>query len=166
MLEKKKAKYIYSLKFKSIFTELVEDMDCKVSERAKNIGLNYATYTSIIDFGKIPKPQILIRISNFFKVSIENLLGRSTKINYDDISERSNFNERLKILKNKHSMSDYRLARKLHIETNYITNWRQKNYIPSFDYLVIMTDIFKVTLDYLLGISDDDSKFEPSDNWE
>lgn len=166
MLEKKKEKYIYSLKFKDIFTELAEDMECKVSERAKNIGLNYSTYTSIVNFGKIPKPKILIRISDHFMISLENLLGRSTKIPYDGTVQRTNFNDRLEILKKKHSLTDYKIARKLHIETNYLTNWRQNNYIPSFDYLITLTDIFKVTLDYLLGISDDDSNFEPSDDWE
>ena len=166
MLEKKKAKYIYSLKFREVFVDLVEDMDCKVSERAKNIGLNYSTYTSIFDFGKIPKPQILIRISDYFKISIENLLGRSTEISYEETAERSNFNERLTILKEKHSLTDYKIAQKLHIETNYITNWRKNNYTPCFDYLITLTDIFKVTLDYLLGISDDGSKYKSPLDWE
>ena len=101
MLEKKKEKYIYSLKFKDIFTELAEDMECKVSERAENIGLNYSTYTSIVNFGKIPKPKILIRISDHFMISLENLLGRSTKIPYDGTVQRTNFNDRLEILKKK-----------------------------------------------------------------
>lgn len=119
-----------------------------------------------MNFGKIPKPLILIRISDYFQISIENLLGRSTKIPYDAFAERSNFHERLAVLKDKYSLTDYKIAKKLHVETNYLTNWRKKNYIPVFDYLVTLTDIFHITLDYLIGISDDDSKFIPLSDWE
>ena len=62
-------------------------------------------------------------------------------------------------------MTDYSVAMKLHVATNYITNWRNNNYTPCFDSLVILSEIFHTSLDYLLGRTDDESPYPLDPEW-
>ena len=52
-------------------------------------------------------------------------------------------------------MSDYAVAQKLHVTTRYTTNWKNKRYMPSISNLIVLSEIFKVSVDYLLGRTDD-----------
>ncbi len=67
----------HSEKFKQRFSELISDMDCKKSEIPKLLNIDYNVYIKISKFGIIPKPVVLIRIADYFNISIEYLLGRT-----------------------------------------------------------------------------------------
>ena len=58
-------------------------------------------------------------------------------------------------LKNEKNLNDYAIAQKLHISTSYTTNWKKKKYLPSIINIIELTEIFKVSIDYLLGRTDD-----------
>ena len=63
--------------------------------------------------------------------------------------------ERYQKLKTENDMSDYAVAQKLHVTTSYTTNWKNKRYMPSILNLIVLSEIFKVSIDYLLGRTDD-----------
>ena len=67
----------HSEEFKQRFLELVSDLDCKKSEIPKLLNIDYNIYIKITEFGIIPKPVVLIRIADYFNISIEYLLGRT-----------------------------------------------------------------------------------------
>lgn len=97
--------------------------------------------------------------------SVKYLLGRTEIPSFELNDERPSFIDRLTFLEEKHKITDYYVAKKLHVSTNYITNWRKNNYTPSLDTLIILSEIFKVSLDYLLGRTDDDSPFIANSDW-
>ena len=145
----------YSEQFKQRFIELTEDLDCKKSEIPKLLNIDYNVFTKIKEFGIIPKPLVLIRIADYFNISIEYLLGR-TKNSYFTKSETAvTFLERYQALKAEKHLTDYAIAQSLHITTSYTTNWKNKNYIPSLVNLIVLSETFEVSLDYLLGRTDD-----------
>ena len=146
---------MYNLEiFKKRFIELTEDMDCTKSEMPKRIGIPYELFTKIIDYGRVPTPKILSRIADYFSISIEFLLGRTDDSYFEEAKERKTFQERFTQLRKEKNMTEYAVTKKLHIFTCYIANWKRFNYIPSLDNLILLSEIFEVSLDYLLGRTD------------
>ena len=145
----------YSEKFKQRFSELIEDLDCKKSEIPKLLNIDYNVFIKITEFGIVPKPVILMRIADYFGISVEYLLGRTENSNFLKAETAETFLNRYQKLKAEKNLTDYAVAQKLHIATSYTTNWKNKNYIPSISNLIVLSEIFKVSIDYLLGRTDE-----------
>ncbi len=149
----------HSEEFKQRFLELISDLDCKKSEIPKLLNIDYNVYIKITEFGIIPKPVVLIRIADYFNISIEYLLGRSNNSYFIKAENVTTFLERYQALKVENNLTDYAIAQKLHITTSYTTNWKNKKYMPSIINLIELSETFKVSIDYLLGRTDDRKKF-------
>ena len=125
-----------SEEFKNRFLELISDLDVKKSEVPKLINIDYNVYIKISEFGIIPKPIVLIRIADYFKISIEYLLGRTENSYFEKSDTKIEFIERYQELKEEKILTDYDIAQKLHITTSYTTSWKNKRYIPSIINLI------------------------------
>lgn len=112
-------------------------------------------YIKITEFGVIPKPTILMRIADYFNISIEYLLARSNEVNFYKSEKPVEFLDRYNALKIEYNLTDYAIAQKLHITTSYTTNWKKKKYFPSIINIIELSEIFHVSIDYLLGRTDD-----------
>jgi len=145
----------HSEEFKQRFLELTDDLDCKKSEIPKLLKIDYNVFIKIMEFGIIPKPVVLIRIADYFNVSVEYLLGRTDNSYFVKAETETTFLERYQLLKAENNFTDYAIAQKLHITTSYTTNWKNKKYMPSIINLIELSEIFKVSIDYLLGRTDD-----------
>lgn len=149
----------HSEEFKQRFLELIEDLDCKKSDIPKMLNIDYNVFIKITEFGIVPKPIILMRIADYFDISVEYLLGRTENSNFLKSETPEAFLNRYQRLKAENNLTDYAIAQKLHIATSYTTNWKNKNYMPSIVNLIVLSEIFKVSIDYLLGRTDDREKF-------
>ena len=145
----------HSEEFRKRFLELIEDLDCNKSNIPKLLNIDYNIFIKITEFGIIHKPIILMRIADYFDISIEYLLGRTDNEYFEKAEDASTFLERYQKLKTENDMSDYAVAQKLHVTTSYTTNWKNKRYMPSISNLIVLSEIFKVSIDYLLGRTDD-----------
>lgn len=65
-----------------------------------------------------------------------------------------NFSIRLKQLRQKHKMTQSDLAKILGLKPTAISNYESERNEPSFDKLIVLSEYFDVTIDYLLGVSD------------
>jgi hypothetical protein len=149
----------HSEEFKQRFLELLSDLDCKKSEIPKLLNIDYNVYIKITEFGIIQKPVVLIRIADYFDISVEFLLGRTNNSYFIKAETAKTFLERYQALKAEKNLTDYAIAQKLHITTSYTTNWKNKNYMPSIINLIELSETFKVSIDYMLGRTDDREKF-------
>lgn len=141
--------------FKQRFLELIDELDCKKSKIPILLGINYNVFIKITEFGFVPKPVVLIRIADYFDVSVEYLLGRTDNSCFIKAQTAETFLCRYKKLKAENDLTDYAIAQKLHVSTSYTTSWKNKNYIPSIVNLILLSEMFKVSIDYLLGRTDD-----------
>ncbi len=148
----------HSEEFKHRFSELIADLDCKKSEIPKLLNIDYNVFIKITEFGIVPKPVILMRIADYFDISVEFLLGRTENSYFLKAETAETFLSRYQELKAEKNLTDYAVAQKLHITTSYTTNWKNKNYIPSIANLTVLSEIFNVSIDYLLGRTDDREK--------
>ncbi len=150
----------HSEKFKNRFLDLISDLDCKKSEIPKLLNIDYNIYTKITEFGIIPKPIVLIRIADYFDISIGYLLGKTSNSYFEKSDKKASFLDRYQELKSENNLTDYAIAQKLHISTSYTTSWKNKLYIPSIINLILLSEIFKVSIDYLLGRTDDKTLYK------
>ena len=63
----------------------------------------------------------------------------------------------IKRLRKEHNLSQIELAEKLHVHQTAISQWETGKTNPDYETLLKFTDIFDVSVDYLLGRTDDPS---------
>lgn len=66
-------------------------------------------------------------------------------------------NVRIRELRQAHNLTQVELANNLSVAKQTVSNWENDNIQPSIDMLVKIADFFGVTMDYLLGRSNDNS---------
>ena len=141
--------------FQNRITELVEDCEVKKSALPNLIGVDYRSLSNALNYGIIPTPRILIRIADYFNVSIKYLLGTSDDEYFNKAKVKSDFKTRFDFLCNDKKVTHYRVSETLHFDQSYITRWINKNYLPSLELLETLSDYFNVSIDFLLGRTDD-----------
>ena len=63
-----------------------------------------------------------------------------------------NFGNRLKTLRTKNNLTQVQLAQKLGVTKSVISAYENNLRMPSYDILISISRVFKVTTDYLLGV--------------
>lgn len=146
-----------SINFQNRFVEFADELEEKSkSKRAKIIGISNTTYSNAYNYGIIPKTASLIRIADYFNTSIEFLIGNTDNDRFEKSSYKVQFKERLtELQKEKGIATVYELSQLIHIHRNNIAQWYKLDCIPLIDDLSIIADFFKVSVDYLLGRTDD-----------
>ena len=146
--------------FQNRITELVEDCEVKKSELPNLIGVDYRSLSNALNYGIIPTPRILIRIAYYFNVSIKYLLGTSNDEYFSKSKVKSDFKTRFDFLCKENNITFYKVSKDLHFDQSYITRWFNKNYLPSLELLDLISDYFEVSVDYLLGRTDDETPYK------
>lgn len=141
--------------FRQNFKKLTGETDCTKSEIPKLLGISYDAFKKISDYGWIPSVKTLVRIADALDVSLEFLLGRTEDRDFARSEFPCGFHTRYAALKEEAGFTDYEVAKKLRISTSYTTNWKTHGSVPSLDNLTILSEIFHVSLDYLLGRTDE-----------
>lgn len=130
--------------------ELMEERNLSATDIQRNTGISNSRIYDWQKYAIMPYLSSLIKLSDYFGVSIEYLTGRTDENNYDTLSPRSTFPERLKLLAQEKNLSYYRIAKDNGFERNLITKW-VRGASPILINLIILADYFNCTLDYLAG---------------
>lgn len=144
-----------SNKFQNRLTDLVEESEVKKSTLPNLIGIDYRSLSNALNYGIVPTPRILIRIADYFNVPLKFLLGTSDDEYFNKAKTKSDFKTRFDLLCNEREITHYKVSKDLHFDNSYITRWFKKNYLPSLELLETISDYFKVSIDYLLGRTDE-----------
>ncbi len=143
-----------SVDFQNRINDLVSELDVKKSELPAAMGIDYRSLSNAVNYGIIPTPRILIRIADFFDVSIKYLLSRTDDEYFEKSENNSNFHIRFQELVLENNVTYYKVSKACHFDNSSISTWLSKKYLPSLELLDILADYFKVSIDYLLGRSD------------
>lgn len=101
----------------------------------------------------------LMKLADFFNVSTDYLLGYSNSPDSDFIDgEVAN---KIKQLRKQHGISQTQLAQKLNVHQTAVSQWELNRTIPDIDTLKNLSDLFGVSVDYLLGRTDEPSPSSP-----
>ena len=143
-----------SKSFQNRFQELVAERGGNRTQIAADMNITYVLFSKAYNYGILPRPIVLVRIADYFGVSMDFLLGKTEENIFVSARERVTFAQRLEQLRQKKQVSVYRVAEQTHIHRNNIAGWLNKGYLPSLEDLETLADYFGVSLDCLLGRTD------------
>lgn len=143
-----------SLIFQKRFNDIINDSDYKRVELVKLIPISQSTLSNALVYGIVPSVKTLIRIADFFNISIDYLLGKSNDERYYRSSSSETFQQRFESLCIEKGVTHYKVAFDCLFDKSCISKWFSKNFIPELEILDLLCDYFSVTPDYLLGRTD------------
>ncbi len=142
-----------STKFQKRVNELVDDANLKKVDLAKLGGIDYRSLSNAIVYGIVPTTSTLIKMANYFKVSMDYLLGRTDINEYIELSNTT-FQERFEKLCKEKGVSHYKVSQDCFFDKSNISRWLSKGYLPTLEILDMITKYFNVSIDYILGRSE------------
>ncbi len=141
--------------FQKRLIELIADSDCNKSELPNLIGISKDIFIRATNVGLLPSTKSLIKIADYFSVSMDYLIGLNDKDYYIKIDESKTFQQRLCELAEENNISYCKLADMLGFSRSLFNSWKRYNYIPSLELVYMLSQYFNVSIDYLLGRTDD-----------
>lgn len=136
-------------------TKLRTERNISMKQCANELGIPYTTYVSYEKNEREPKAEQLMKLADYFDVSLDFLLGRnkSHNIRYNLASNLSKL-----LTENKSFITKKQLSQLLGVTPSAITNWTKGSNSPDIELLVKICDIFKIDINELIGISSDNSE--------
>ena len=144
-----------SLSFQKRFKSLLEESDYSRSEIAKLIPLSQSTLSNALTYGIIPSTKTLIKIADFFDISINFLLGKTDNEVFYKSSSPDSFLTRFESLCSEKEVTHYKVAADCLFDKSNISRWISKGFLPELEILELLCDYFNVSPDYLLGRTED-----------
>ncbi len=140
--------------FQKRFYDIINESDYKKTELVKLIPISQSTLSNALAYGIIPSVKTLIKIADFFDISINYLLGKTDEEEFEKSSSNISFHERFESLCSEKEVTHYKVAADCLFDKSSISKWFSKNFIPELEIIELLCDYFNVTPDYLLGRSD------------
>lgn len=144
-----------SYKFQKRLLYCINELDCNKNDFAKLAGINKDVITRASVYGIIPTVRSLIMIADYLNVSIPYLLGESDEENFFKSDPPTTFHARLKQLTEENNTKFSSISNKMPFAKNSIYEWMRTGALPSLEYLYALANYFHVSVDYLLGRTDD-----------
>ena len=130
--------------------KLRKNKKLKQEELGNFLGLSASTIGMYEHGRRSPDNKTLIKISNYFDVSADYLLGKTEIKNYENL-EKQIFGKRLKQLRENANITQEELGKKVNLVKSNISMYEKGKRTPSVEILEQMSNIFDVSIDYLLG---------------
>lgn len=144
-----------STQFQKRIRELAAETKLTYSDLIKQIEINEHPFSHAIQYGIIPSTRILIRIADYFQVSIAYLLGKTDNEAFYPSETNSDFFSRITQLCAEKDLTFYKAAIACHLDKSYVSRWVRTKSLPTLELLELVVDYFDVSIDYLLGRTDE-----------
>ena len=150
-----RSKYLsISITFQKRFNSIIEESDYNRRELAKAIPLSQSTLSNALTYGIIPSTKTLVKIADFFDISINFLLGKTDNEVFYKSSSPDSFLTRFESLCSEKEVTHYKVAADCLFDKSNISRWISKGFLPELEILELLCDYFNVSIDYLLGRTD------------
>ena len=144
-----------SLTFQKRFKTILDESDYSRSELVKLIPISQSTLSNALTYGIIPSTKTLVKIADFFDISINFLLGKTDNEVFYKSSSPDSFLTRFESLCSEKEVTHYKVAADCLFDKSNISRWISKGFLPELEILELLCDYFNVSPDYLLGRTED-----------
>jgi transcriptional regulator with XRE-family HTH domain len=141
------------IEFQKRIRELVNETELKNVDIAKAGNFDYRALSNALVYGITPTTSTLIKMADYFKVSMDYLLGRTETNDYIESSTET-FQVRFEKLCKEKGVTHYKVSKACYFDKSNISRWLIKGYLPTIEILIVITEYFNVSIDYILGRSD------------
>lgn len=149
------SQYKISENFKIRMIEIIDDEECDKFELGRRANVGRTIMTKATLYGIIPSVPILIKLANYLKIPILYLLGESDDKNFNPSDKPTTFRVRLQELTDEKKTTYGQIATQMPFPSSYFYDWSKRKMYPSIDYLKAIANYFHISIDYLLGRTDD-----------
>ena len=130
--------------------ELLFDNELEIKELSSKVGFKLRVLYRYVNNERIPCLKNCIKLSEFFKCSIDYLLGLSNEDNYTNTYSNRTFIEIYDELLRDNQTNNHSVSLSLGIGRNQYYNWK-KGVNPKIETLITLSKHFHVSIDYLIG---------------
>ena len=99
------------------------------------------------------------------QVSVDYLLGRTDEIKFVPAKIPSDFYTRYIYLRDLSHLTDHRVAADCKFDLTLCYKWKKTGHTPSLAHLDALCKYFEVSIDFLLGRTDDDTPYKIDPDW-
>lgn len=149
-----------SEKFQNRIKQIIDDQDCEKKDFPKFVGVSRDVIIRATKYGIIPSIKSLIKIADKVNVSITYLLGETDNNEFYLSENPTTFHIRLEQLANERGEKYSTISNKMPFAYNSIYEWMRTGCLPSLEYLKPLAEYFKISIDYLLGRTDDRTPYK------
>ncbi len=147
--------YRVSIDFSNRLKLIMDDNDCTSNKQfAELVGVSVPVISKAVNFGIVPSLRTLIKIADCLELSFKYILGIDDNSDFIPATSPTTFHSRIAELTQEKNINYGQLASKMDFPRTYIYEWIKENTLPAIDYVLAISEYFKVTPDYLLGRSD------------
>ena len=147
--------YAVSANFQKYLKEVIEEQGLKKVQFAESVGVSSSVIIRATLFQIVPSVKTLIKIADYLQVPIMFMLGEEEYADFLPAKEPTNFFERLEQLAQEKDVKYSEFSHTMSFAPNAVYEWIRTNSLPSLDYLVELAEYFDVSVDYLLGRTDE-----------
>ncbi|MCH5157391.1 MAG: transcriptional regulator [Clostridiales bacterium] len=147
--------YTTSAKFQKFLKEAIDEQEMKKVQFAEAAGVSTSVIIRATLYQIVPSVKTLIKLADYLQVPIMYMLGETDDASFSPAREPSTFFERLERLTEENGEKYSALSHTMSFAPNAVYEWIRTNSIPSLDYLIELANHFDVSIDYLLGRTDD-----------
>lgn len=148
-------KYGVSAEFQKRIMDATEEQELTKVQFAKAAGVSKDIIIKATAYQIVPSTKSIIKIANYMQVPVMYLFGETDDDYFSPARNPSTFFERLAQLTEEKRVKYSALSHTLSFAPNAVYEWIRTNSLPSLDYLVELAQYFDVSVDYLLGRTDD-----------
>lgn len=134
-----------------------------LKDTAKNLNIPFQTLSSYENETRDMSTEILRKLSNYYGVTIDYLLGVDNK-EKNEMARKSEFKvklgNRIKNLRENNNYTQMELANKLGVTNTTLSNYETGYNEPDGETLVKLAKILNVSTDYLLGYTSNENPIE------
>ena len=141
--------------FQHRLQELIADTETNNAGFANAVGISKDVITRAVIYGIIPALRSLIKIADYLNISIPYLLAENDEANFYKSETPQSFETRVKTLASEKGVTLSGIAAVMPFAKNSFAEWFKKGTLPSLEYLKALAEYFQVSVDYLLGRTDD-----------
>ena len=146
---------LISMDFQHRLIELISDQECSNSDFAKLVGVSKDVISRAVLYGIIPSVRSLIKIADFLNISLEFLLAETDNPYFYKAEQPTTFHIRLEQLKDENNTKYSKIAHQMPFARNLFQEWLRRKTLPSLENLLSLSEYFNVSIDYLLGRTND-----------
>ena len=147
--------YITSAKFQKFLKEEIDAQGLKKVQFAEAAGVSTSVIIRATVYQIVPSVKSLIKLADYLQVPIMYMLGETEDDSFSPAREPTTFFERLEHLTEEKGEKYSSVSHTMSFAPNAIYEWLRTNSLPSLDYLIELAKYFDVSVDYLLGRTDD-----------
>lgn len=138
-------------KFAENLSMLMQIHNLKAPALGEILGTHRTNITRYRQGKRLPSYHLFIKITEYFNVSADVLLGRTDYCGVEKFLPAEPFGTAFRRALNETHTSQYNLQQKLHYSSATTAAWLANERVPSMEHVCQLADYLDVTVDFLLG---------------